>query len=85
MSDGTMLEMFERFRSAGQTVEVIKYSFHWQDARGNLIRRWDNAPHHPEVETHPDHVHVGQKVRVRPSEMMEAEKVLSYVQEKLDT
>ena len=23
-----------------------KYSYHWQDANGKLITRWDNSPHH---------------------------------------
>jgi hypothetical protein len=24
---------------------------------GHILRGWDNAPHHPEVETYPHHVH----------------------------
>lgn len=35
-----------------------KYSFHWQNKNGDLIRRWDNAPHHPEIATFPHHVHL---------------------------
>lgn len=31
------------------------YSFHWQDQSGHLIRRWDNAPHHPNLNTFPHH------------------------------
>jgi hypothetical protein len=27
----------------------IKYSFHWQDKEGICIIRWDNAPHHQDV------------------------------------
>ena len=41
----------------------LKYRFHFQTAKGKMLVRWDNAPHHPEVESHPDHLHVGQKVR----------------------
>lgn len=33
------------------------YSFHWQDEEGKLIARWDNAPHHPGIETYPHHIH----------------------------
>jgi hypothetical protein len=33
------------------------YSFHWQDEEGELIIRWDNAPHHQEIETYPHHKH----------------------------
>lgn len=33
------------------------YSFHWQDSRNTLIRRWDNAPHHSDISTFPHHKH----------------------------
>lgn len=33
------------------------YSFHWQKATGELLNRWDNAPHHSDIETYPHHVH----------------------------
>lgn len=35
-----------------------KYSYHWQDANGNLISRWDNSPHHREIPTYPHHRHM---------------------------
>ena len=31
------------------------YSYHWQDLQGNLIIRWDNAPHHKSLKTFPYH------------------------------
>lgn len=34
-----------------------KYSYHWQDASGALIGRWDNQPHWFRVPTHPHHFH----------------------------
>ena len=33
------------------------YSFHWQDSYGNLLTRWDNAPHHKKIDTFPHHKH----------------------------
>ncbi len=30
-----------------------KYSYHWQDAQGRLITRWDNSPHHKGLPTFP--------------------------------
>lgn len=33
------------------------YSYHWQDENGNLIIRWDNAPHHKHIKTYPHHKH----------------------------
>ena len=35
-----------------------KYAFHWQTATGDLIVRWDNAPHFPNLTTFPHHKHL---------------------------
>jgi hypothetical protein len=59
LRDGGLLEMFERFRIVGGRVQVGKYSFHWQNATGQLLKRWDNVPHHPELSTYPYHMHEG--------------------------
>lgn len=34
------------------------YRFHFMDERNNLISRWDNAPHHKDLKTFPNHVHL---------------------------
>ncbi|MEK7730197.1 MAG: DUF6516 family protein [candidate division KSB1 bacterium] len=36
-----------------------KYSYHWQEAQNQLIIRWDNAPHHPQIKSFPHHRHEG--------------------------
>lgn len=38
---------------------VITYSYHWADSQGNLIRRWDNTPHFPNLSGFPHHIHDG--------------------------
>lgn len=50
----------------GPVFQRMKYRFHLQTSKGKLIARWDNAPHHPEVKTHPDHLHVGDKIKANP-------------------
>ena len=35
-----------------------KYSFHWQSSNGDLIIRWDNAPHFHNLITFPHHKHL---------------------------
>ncbi len=37
---------------------MFKYAYHWQDAHGELICRWDNAPHWETISTHPHHAHI---------------------------
>ena len=39
-----------------------KYSYHWQDEKGNLLIRWDNSPHHFHINTFPNHKHIKNKV-----------------------
>lgn len=36
----------------------FKYAYHWENERGELICRWDNAPHWPKVITYPHHKHI---------------------------
>lgn len=44
------------------------YSYHWeQRAKRGIIYRWDNAPDHPQIATHPDHFHDGSDKNVKES------------------
>ena len=43
---------------------MTKYHHHWQDGNGVLIKRWDNAPHYPAIDTFPHHLHDGAEDRV---------------------
>ena len=58
MRDGGNVELFEYVAESKGLIHVVKYSFHWQNAQGKLRRRWDNAPHHPELSNAPHHVHI---------------------------
>jgi hypothetical protein len=56
------------------------YKFHWQDSQGRLIKRWDNAPHHPEVEGFPHHLHDGSEENVIPgASNIDTEMVLQLI------
>jgi len=77
--DGGMLEMFERFQVVDGRVQVAKYSFHWQDSTGQLLKRWDNAAHHPEIKTSPHHFHDGAEETVLPHKSISAEEVLTLI------
>lgn len=79
LRDGSVIEMFEKFRIMQEAVKVTKYSFHWQDGTGRLRMRWDNAPHHPEVSTHPHHVHAGSEPNVLPHAPVTVEEILNII------
>ncbi len=61
-SDGKTFEAFEYVIEKEKTLSFESYSFHLQDKKGRLIKRWDNAPHHKETATYPFHLHDGKKV-----------------------
>jgi hypothetical protein len=60
LSDGGALEFSEyaQIRGDDQMV-VVTYSYHWASAGGNLIQRWDNTPHFPDLPNFPFHSHAG--------------------------
>ena len=59
LKDGSTIEITERLLEEGKKLDITKYRYHWQTQSGKLIKRWDNAPHHPEVDTFPNHLHIG--------------------------
>ncbi len=62
-------------------ITVITYSYHCADADGNLIVRWDNAPHFPDLPGFPHHRHVGAAGTAEPSEPMNIFKVLNDIRQ----
>src|SRR3990172_11800406 len=74
LTDKTILYVRETVLS----ISIRKYSYHWQDRRGKLIMRWDNAPDW-DVETFPHHIHVGNEDAVEPSFDRTLDQVLSIV------
>ncbi len=67
ISDGSLLKFSEYVqRSPDDQIEVVTYSYHWADADGNLIRRWDNTPHFPDLPGFPHHVHDGRADSILP-------------------
>ncbi|WP_258084604.1 toxin-antitoxin system TumE family protein [Thermococcus thermotolerans] len=62
--------------------DEYNYSFQWQRG-GELIIRWDNAPHHRRLETFPHHKHVSSKDNIQPSREVSLEDILKIIEDKL--
>ena len=58
LNNNDTLELFLYLIDDDAQVWQSKYSFHWQDAQGCVVKRWDNAPHHTGLDNAPHHVHV---------------------------
>lgn len=84
LTNGGLLEAFERFRIHAGRVEVSKYSFHWQDRDGRLIARWDTAPHHPTLPTFPHHIHDGGEANIQPHAPVSIADVLAEIARRLE-
>lgn len=63
------------------TADFQKYSHHWQARNGDILLRWDNAPHHKELKTFPHHRHEGNKVL--PSHRITVDEVIGVLNNKL--
>ena len=74
------VEFVESYEERG--VKRLKYKYHWQSANGNLIARWDNVPHHPDITSFPHHKH--DKNGVHPSEPADLKSVLDTIMEDLE-
>ena len=55
--NGSIIYFFEFVEIQNNIPVRVKYKYQWQSPEGNLIKRCNNAPHHKEIETFPDHVH----------------------------
>jgi hypothetical protein len=60
-----------------------KYAFHWQTAEGDCLIRWDNAPHHQDIDTFPYHRHLGTNLRLEASSPMNLAKVLTIIRDSM--
>ncbi|WP_369750793.1 DUF6516 family protein [Methanocaldococcus sp. FS406-22] len=58
--------------------KIIFILSHWQDKNGDLIIRWDNAPHYKNIKTFPHHKHT--KNGVEESDEVCLEDVLKYIE-----
>lgn len=56
------LDILEVIVIANQQLSLKKYKYHFQDSDSSLIFRYDNAPHHKEINTFPHHKHLPEKI-----------------------
>ena len=69
--DQSLLEISEAIVLVGEEPHWLSYRYHYQSSRTGIVFRYDNAPHHPEISTHPDHKHSGDDVSASPHPSIE--------------
>lgn len=78
-----LLEFSLYAEKRGEIPSIENYSYHWQTKDGQLICRWDNTPHHPEIASFPHHIHVNKEDNVQSSIAMDISKLLEILKEKI--
>jgi len=76
LMNGSTIFFFEFIEVKNNVPVLVKYKYQWQSPDGDLLKRWDNAPHHKELNLFPDHVHDCNGVYSSPA--MSLESILDY-------
>ncbi|GIK38650.1 MAG: hypothetical protein BroJett011_24830 [Chloroflexota bacterium] len=78
--DGDFLEAAEFFRLTPEGIEVADYRHQWMDGQRTFLRkRWDSAPHYPQLPNAPHHYHDGSEEVVNPGQPMSIQDVLAFI------
>ena len=60
--DDSLLQIEEALVAEAFAIVKVRYIYHYQQADGTLIFRYDNAPHYPDLPGFPEHKHEGSHV-----------------------
>jgi hypothetical protein len=77
--DDSYLDLYEVVSTELGYPVRVRYSYTYV-REGERIFRYDNAPHHPEIATHPHHKHIGPTDRLAPTDQPSLGQVLDEVQ-----
>jgi hypothetical protein len=61
----------------------VHYAYAYIRARQRIFR-YDNAPHHPEIVTHPHHKHIGAADQLAPADQPSLSQILSEIEDWLE-
>lgn len=80
--DGSFLSIFETVSTElGYPVRIVDSYSYIQD--NECVFRYDNASHHPEIITYPQHKHVGEN-QIAPTDQPTIHQVLSEIEKALN-
>ena len=81
--DGSFLDIYEVISTElGYPVRInYAYTYLRNDQR---VFRYDNAPHHPEIATHPHHKHISLKDRLAPADQPNLSQILAEIDDLLE-
>ncbi len=77
--DGSLLDFGEVIILRNRRIVKLRYAYHYQNASDDVVFRYDNAPHYPNLPTHPHHKHVG--AAVEPTQVPDLSEVLYEIEQ----
>jgi hypothetical protein len=77
--DGSYLDLYETVSTElGYPVRIhYAYAYVRQE---QCVFRYDNAPHHPAIATHPHHKHIGPTDRLAPTDQPSLSQILAEIE-----
>ena len=77
--DASYLDLYEVVSTELGYPVRVSYAYTYL-RQGQRIFRYDNAPHHPEIVTHPHHKHLGPEDRLAPADQPSLNQVLAEIE-----
>lgn len=77
--DDSLLDFGEVIILQNRRIVKLRYAYHYQNASNEVVFRYDNAPHYPNLSTHPHHKHVG--ATVEPAQVPDLSEVLREIEQ----
>jgi len=75
--DSSILEIAIFATESRKTLSIEKYRLNYMSSTGQMLFRYDNAPHHPEIDNCPHHKHTSDKIV--PSTMPSLKDILNEI------
>ena len=60
--DSSILEIALFVTESRETLYIDKYRLHYMNSAGQMLFRYDNSPHHPNIDSHPHHKYTSAKI-----------------------
>ncbi len=84
LTNGDFLEVAEYFVVEGERCVPKRYRYQWMNSeQDQLIKRWDNAEHFPELAGFPHHIHIGEENKVEPCIPLDILELSNIIEEEI--
>ena len=77
--DGSLLDFDEVIILRNEQIVKLRYAYHYQNESAEVIFRYDNVPHYPNISTYPHHKHIGSTVE--PAQVPDLSEILREIEQ----